>query len=351
MNRWSLPLCTVALFWASLPAGAQDAAPDVPPPPDGLQTAPQDAAAHAPRTFLEDASPVDLGATVVADSSGRLVIHDLAAGGLAAAAGLREGDAIISADGRFLTEADAFHEYLAARPAQAVHLVVLRNGAEQTVLLRPVVTPAAHEVEIRPALGVRFVQGAHVVLAEVVTGSPADIAGLRPGDHVVAVNREVVDSTDHFIALVAAAPFEERLELAIVRNQERHWVSIEPVAWDTVFAATTTHVALKPAAAAVAAPAITYYTTPYIATNVSPVVVPAAWYYPYYSPWYFGHYYWAYPYYSVYSAYYYPAWHYAPPWPYYRPAYVPAAPAPAVKTESATLAPRQSGALARTAGD
>jgi predicted metalloprotease with PDZ domain len=287
---------------------------------------------------------------LVADPSGRLVFHNLVAGGLAATAGLREGDTIISVDGRFLTETDSFHEYLASHPGQPVRLIVLRDGAEQTIRLQPV-APQARDAEIRPALGVRFVQGAQVILSEVVTGSPADLAGLRPGDHIVAVDGEVVASSDHFIALVAAAPFGEWLQLSFVRNQERHRASVEPAAWDHVFAATGSHVALKPVAAAVAAPAVAYYTAPYIATNVSPVVVPAAWYYPYYYPWYLGYYHWAYPYYSVYSAYYYPAWYYAPLWPYYRPPYVPTAPAPAVKTESAEVAPGRAARLVQTTGD
>jgi membrane-associated protease RseP (regulator of RpoE activity) len=165
---------------------------------------------------------------------------------------------------------------------------------------------------------VRFVQGPHVILSEVVAGSPAELAGLQPGDHLVALNGEVIASTDHFITLVAAVPYEESLELTYVRNQERRWAAIAPAAWDVVFGSTSTRVALKPAApdsTVVAAPAVTYYTTPWYTTNVSPVVVPAAWHYPYYPAYAWYYYYWGYPFYAYYPAYY-PYWYHAPHWPY-----------------------------------
>jgi membrane-associated protease RseP (regulator of RpoE activity) len=352
MNRLNLRLFTLSVFCIALPVVAQEpGAPDVPPPPDARPAADLPDGADSPRTFIEESSPADLGATVIVGSSGRLIIHDLASGGLLATAGLQEGDTIISADGKFLVDVEGFHEHLASRPGQPVRLVVVRNGTEQTIVLEPVAL-SVRPVEIRPALGVRFVQGPQVILAEVVAGSPAELAGLRPGDHVVAFDGETLASTDHFITLVAAAPSDQALELTFVRNQERHWASIEPAAWDAVFSATLAHTALKPAAGAAVAtvPALSCYTAPYIATNVSPVVVPAAWYVPYYSPYYYGHYWWAYPYYSVYSAYYPPAW-YAPLWPYAVPGYYYAPRAPVVpeKTESASRSSASSGTgLART---
>lgn len=354
MNRLSLRLFTLSIFCVALPVAAQEpGAPDVPPPPGARSEAIPDRA-DSPRTFIEQSSPADLGATVIVGSTGRLIIQDLAAGGLAATAGLQEGDTIISADGKFLVDAEGFHEHLASRPGQPVRLVVVRDGTEQTVVLDPVAL-SARPVEVRPALGVRFVQGPQVILVEVVAGSPAELAGLRPGDHVVAIDGETLASTDHFITLVAAAPSDQALELTFVRNQERHWASIEPAAWDTVFSATLAHTTLKPVTGAAVAtvPAVSCYTAPYFATNVSPVVVPAAWYVPYYSPWYYGYYWWAYPYYSVYSAYYPPAW-YAPLWPYVVPGYYdpPRAPAVPAKTESAGRSSVSPGAgLARTGGN
>jgi membrane-associated protease RseP (regulator of RpoE activity) len=330
-----------------MPAAAQDRndLPDIPPPPGAAAGTDQSERrdADGPRTFAEESSPASLGAAVMARSDGKLVVTDLVPGSAAATAGLLDGDVVVSLDGNFITEADGFHEYFAAHPAQPVRLVVLRDGVERTIVLHEAPASSA-TTEVRPALGVRFVQGPQVVLAEVVSGSPADLAGLQPGDHVVAVDGEVIGSTDHFITLVAAAVYDASLELTYVRNQERRWAAIEPAAWDVVFGSTTTRVALKPAApdsTVVAAPAVTYYTTPWYTTNVSPVVVPAAWYYPYYPAYAWYYYYWGYPYYAYYPAYY-PYWYHAPHWPYARPhavhPHTHGAPA-ATRTDSARSAP------------
>jgi predicted metalloprotease with PDZ domain len=255
---------------------------------------------------------------IVSGTDGRLVVTDVVAGSAAADAGLFNGDVVVSVDGQFIDDVDDFHQYIGAHATEPVQLVVMRDGVQKTIVLNDPV-PTSGTAEIRPALGVRFVQGPQVILAEVVVGSPADRAGLQPGDHLVAVNREVIASTDHFITLVASVPFDETLELTYVRNQERRWAAITPVAWDVVYGSTTTRIALKPAApdaTDVTAPAVTYYTTPWYTTNVSPIVVPAAWYYGYYPSYAWYYHYWGYPYYAYYPGYYYPYWYFAPHWPY-----------------------------------
>lgn len=321
MKRLSY-LSALFVVAAFIPAMAQDRneLSDVPPPPDAAAGAVQDdrPLPDRPRTFAEESSPSSLGAVVIARADGKLVVTDLVPDSAAATAGLQDGDVVVSLDGHFITEVDEFHEFLAAHPAQPVRLVVLRDGAERTIVLHEA-PGGSRAAEVRPALGVRFVQGTQVILAEVLAGSPADLAGLQPEDHLVAVNREVIASTDHFITLVAAVPYDETLELTYVRNQERRWADITPAAWDVVYGSTTTRVALKPATpdtTVVAAPAVTYYTTPWYTTNVSPVVVPAAWYYPYYPTYAWYYHYWGYPYYAYYPGYYYPYSYYAPHWPY-----------------------------------
>ena len=181
----------------------------------------------------------------------------------------------------------------------------------------------ADEVTPRPALGVRFFRGTQVVVADVLDGSPADLAGLVRGDRIVSFNGTLPATTDEFIALVASAPMDAASQIVLVRGGERHAIAIEPNAWNVIFS--EPHVAARfdleaddapHAPAAVPSPPYyhaPYYYPPYYVSNVSPVVVPASWYVPYPYP---------YPYY--YTAYwgYYPAWYYnayVPGyyWPYY----------------------------------
>lgn len=322
MKRLNWQLSGAFLIWSVVPAFAQEtAAPEIPPPPATTAPPPQtdrptDRAAA--RTFADEAAPEAIGAAVISGPDGRLVVSDLVAASAAANAGLLQGDVVVSVDGHLLTEVDGFHQHLAAHRTEPVQLVVMRDGAQRTIVLNEP-APGSGAVEIRPAVGLRFIQGPQVIVAEVVVGSPADRVGLQPGDHLVAVNGDVISSTDHFITLVAAAPHDATLELTYVRNQERRWAAVEPAAWDVVFGATTARTAYKPSvtdSAVVAAPSITYYTAPYISTNVSPVVVPAAWYYPYYPSYAWYYHYWGIPYYAYHPAYYSPYSYHAPHWPY-----------------------------------
>jgi hypothetical protein len=185
----------------------------------------------------------------------------------------------------------------------------------------------ARATEARPALGVRFRQGSQVILVDALAGSPAEQAGLQVGDQLIAVNGDVIASSDHFITLVAATPFDEMLNITYVRGSERNTVAVSPAAWNTVFGTSGTHVTLRPdltgvetavtaPAACVAAPY--FYAPAYYVSNVSPVIVPLTayptraygysyWNYPYYSYPYYSHYGYSY------GPYHYYAWPYGPP--------------------------------------
>lgn len=192
------------------------------------------------------------------------------------------------------------------------------------------------DVTPRPALGVRFFRGDQVRIAHVVDASPADRVGLMVDDVVVSYNGEFPGSTDHFISLVAAAPLDAASEIVIVRGGERRAITIQPAAWGNVFA--EPYRTARPEfdvdvdvdndgdADVYPHPHAHYHApyrwySPYYATNVSPVVVPASWYVPYPYP---------YPYYYTAAWGYWPGWYYynayAPAyyyWPYYAYAYGP----------------------------
>jgi len=283
MRKMSLTFaCMIALFAA--PLAAQQPQVDFPPEPR----------AESPRTFAEQNSPVSFGTTVIAGGDGHLMVADVSDGSIAAQAGLRTGDHIVSIDGQLLTEPATFNEYVAARPAAPLNIIVLRDGKQETIVVHPAgaaTTTTTGDSHSRPALGLRFMQSPQVIISETVIGSPAADSGLLAGDQLISVNGDVVTSSDQFITLVAAASLSEPLELGVVRGAERSTVSITPAAWETVFTSTDSYTTLKPLAPATTAVAPTIgcgayaapWYNPYYISNVSPVVVPLAWYgyYPY----------------------------------------------------------------------
>jgi serine protease DegQ len=72
--------------------------------------------------------------------------------------------------------------------------------------------------EIADSFGLKSTEGA--LIAGVLRGGPADRAGIRPGDVLVAVNgKQVTDSTS-LLSLIAALPPGKQAELDVIRNQK-----------------------------------------------------------------------------------------------------------------------------------
>jgi S1-C subfamily serine protease len=65
-----------------------------------------------------------------------------------------------------------------------------------------------------------------VVVLEMLRGSPADRAGLQPGDIVIAVDGRPVAEATHFRNELAAAKVGEDLRLTVVRNGRRTEVTV-----------------------------------------------------------------------------------------------------------------------------
>jgi len=265
---------------------------------------------------VEDANPASFGAAVVTGADGRLVVREVVPGSNAALAGLSGRDQIISINGTAITQPDQFQEFIVAHPADPLRIIVVRDGSQRTIVVNE--SPRAAQNASRPAIGVRFLQGPNVALAEVVPGSPAETAGLRPGDQIISVNGTPITSSDQFISLIAAAPLTSTLDLAYLRGADRATATFTPGVWSSVFGTADPYVTLKPTADSVAYPVgyypsyyypsayYPYYFYPYVsAIGVPSIAFPTYYYWPY------GYTAWSYPYYSPYYAGYYvhPNWY------------------------------------------
>jgi Do/DeqQ family serine protease len=142
-----------------------------------------------------------------------VLIADVVKGGPGDGAGLRPGDVVVEFDGSAVREVpDLQRRAAASRPGQTVALVVVRQGQRVAVPVTigelpgdEVAAAAAADVDERWGLRVEPLgtdpgrrleapvpQG--VVVTAVESDGPADRAGLRPGDIIVAVKgRPVVD--------------------------------------------------------------------------------------------------------------------------------------------------------------
>jgi serine protease Do len=150
------------------------------------------------------------------DTKGALVA-DVTPGSPAAAAGLQRGDVIVGFDGKAIAEVSNLPALVAATPIDTtVPVTVLRNGAEQILPVKVGRMPGERAVAEQPGqpaapaqgkwgLGLRDLDaqtaqragvapGAGVLVTAVKPDSPAEKAGLQPGDLLLEVNRTKVTS-------------------------------------------------------------------------------------------------------------------------------------------------------------
>ena len=79
--------------------------------------------------------------------------------------------------------------------------------------------------ELAKALNLRDRKGA--LVADVVSGGPADKGGIKRGDVIIAYNGKVVEDSHHLPALVAATPVNQEATVTILRNGQEQKLSMK----------------------------------------------------------------------------------------------------------------------------
>ena len=168
-----------------------------------------------------------------------VLIKDVTRNSPAAAAGLRDGDVILSVNGHDIASPDELRFRIATLPTTArADLALWRNGGKRAVtvtLMAPPETPprdtttlqgrepfaGATVANLNPALVAELGidEGASgVIVREIARGSIAQDIGLEPGDIVLAVNDSDIDSV---AALRQAAQTSGPWRIVIRRNGQR----------------------------------------------------------------------------------------------------------------------------------
>ncbi|HEY8369603.1 MAG TPA: DegQ family serine endoprotease [Thermodesulfobacteriota bacterium] len=167
------------------------------------------------------------------------LVADVARGGPAARAGLEPGDVIVGLDGTPVEDASRLpHLVAAVKPGTTAKVEVVRDGARRTLdvtvgampgeetaeagagdqpeggrvglALAPVPAPLARRLDVEAGRG--------ALVAGVAPGSPAEKAGLRPGDVILDVNRRPVSGPDEAAEAIRKAPATEPLLVRVARE-------------------------------------------------------------------------------------------------------------------------------------
>lgn len=133
---------------------------------------------------------------------------------------LQTGDTIVEIEGNKTETYREIQQAIAASPGEQLTVTIRRDGRLITTAITPQLDPqtGAGRIGIYPWID--------PVIERVEPGSPADRAGIRPGDRIVeAAGREVSNSLD-FVAAVENNP--TGLDIVVRRNGTMESVSVIP---------------------------------------------------------------------------------------------------------------------------
>ena len=165
----------------------------------------------------------------------------------AKAAGLKQGDIILKMDGKDVESSNVLkNEVAMLAPGSKVRFEIFRGGKKQEVTVKIGERPASLGKSTEEAtqqsqghLGMQlqnltkdladqlgYAPGEGVVVTEVVPGSPADSAGIQPGDLIVSVDHKDVKSVSEFEKALHAVGKNKKALLLIKHGEYSRYVII-----------------------------------------------------------------------------------------------------------------------------
>jgi regulator of sigma E protease len=171
------------------------------------------------------------GTEVPAFSEGDAIVGAIEPGSAAQAAGLQAGDRIVSLDGKVRPNWEEVAARVVTNGGQQIAMTVNRNGKNVEMSLTPVKQGRSETgyAGIRP----HFLRTN--VVEKLVSGSPAEAAGLQPGDAITAVNAVEIEtpSANSVQSAIQSIPkTQKEFPLTFTRNGVRHDVQVSRMEMD-----------------------------------------------------------------------------------------------------------------------
>jgi serine protease Do len=180
-----------------------------------------------------------------------ILVNDVFENEPAARAGLKPGDIIAKVDGhRIETPAGLSRSVAGLSPGTKVELEIIRNGERRNLavdlgerkedaVVAALPAPAPPQPEVKLGLSVQDLTAEladkfkikdqkGVLISKVDPGSVAQEQGLREGDLIKEVNRQLVATTEEFKSAVAQAKKGESVLLRVVRENRAFYSVLNP---------------------------------------------------------------------------------------------------------------------------
>ena len=149
------------------------------------------------------------------------VVGAVSPGSPAEKAGIQRGDRILTVAGDQVDTWDDLFLAVGTRPDRDVALTVMRDGQTRPVSVRTV-------SETRFEIGnIGVLPDINPIVASVIAGEPAERAGLKAGDVVIAVNGERMVTRTQFIEAISRNGGKE-IDLTIERDEQQLHIAATP---------------------------------------------------------------------------------------------------------------------------
>lgn len=156
--------------------------------------------------------------------SGRVVEN-----GPAAKAGLRSGDVVLSIDGRPVKYWEDVDRAVAASDGRPLEMVVKRGETSQTITVAPQRTTVQDPIlrESKETLDIGAGPQSVPQISSVNPGSPAEKAGLQPGDVVLAIGGKRVFTAEDLVQAIRSRP-GQTVPIEIEREAKKLTLTVTP---------------------------------------------------------------------------------------------------------------------------
>ncbi len=200
--------------------------------------------------MIQDITP-ELAQSFGLKSAEGVLVSEVVKGSPAEKAGLLRGDVIIRFDGNEIKSSHKLSQLAsAAAPNTRVKIDILRNGEEKNISLEVGTMPEGEQKSVSPeeqsdwgmnvqeftpqlAQQLGLEPGtAGVLISTVDDGSPADAAGLRPGDLITEINRKAIKNLNDYQQALQKVKKGDNLLLLVKRAAGSFYTVLTPSAND-----------------------------------------------------------------------------------------------------------------------